>query len=792
LTARLTYTAFCLLLLQVMTVGLGVSAARAQGVDPAGRPIAAIRVTGVEEVDPQLVLNQVRTEVGQPYDPQRVARDIQNISRLGRFSAVRADVAQNEQGGIILTFVVQEQPLLADVGFAGNKQFGDAELRQQVLLRPGDPADTFLIQRGVDQIERMYRDAGHFLVDVSIDEQALAEDDVLIYQVREGPQVRVRDLAFAGNDSFTAKQLRSEIATQERLFLLRKGELSEQQLEQDVARLREFYQQRGHLDVRVGRRIELSPDQQSAIVVFEIDEGRQYRVGDIRFEIDANQDHPQFSDAALREALALKAGDVFGREKLRDSVTAIKNLYGKLGYLSTDSGGRTEVSIDRVFREEGDRVDLIVRIREGRKYAVGDIIIRGNRNTQDRVVRRELRGLQPGRTYDRAGLAESQQRIRESQLFNEAKITVLGSEDAVVRDLLVEVEEARTGSASFGASVSSDAGLLGAIDFQQRNFDIADVPESWGELVSGRAFRGAGQTFSISLQPGDEFSRYSVAWSDPHLLDSSYFVSSRFQFFTRDRNDYDEQRAGAFMNFGKRFGDVWSASVRGRAEQIEIDDIESDAPTDVFDVEGDSSLAGLGFNITRSTVDSRIFPTRGTRLVAGVERTAGDFDFTRLTAEGNAFFTVDEDFFGRKTVVSLRTELGYILEDNEAPIFERFFAGGQRSFRGFEFRGVGPRGIDPGGNVTDESIGGRWLMLLGAEYNFPVFQDTVRMVFFVDSGTLQEEVGVDKWRLAAGTGLRLQLPFLGQAPFAFDLAVPILEEEEDETRVFSFSVALPF
>jgi len=780
------------LALLLTVVGMAAEA-RGQGVDPVGRPIAEVRVAGVARVSPQLVLNQVRVKAGEPYDPQKVARDIQNITRLGRFASVRADVQQRDDGAVVLTYNVVEQPLLADVQVVGNKAKSDQELMGMVLLRGGDPRDDFLIERGVGQIEKAYRDAGYFLAEVEVDQDTLEESDVLIFRVREGPRIKVRGVRFEGNQQFIDKQLKTAVGTKKHIFIIEKGILSNEQLDKDVASLRDFYEDRGYLDIRVGRRIDISDDQDDAVVVYLLDEGRQYTVGDIAFNVEGPG---VFSPAMLREAMPLKTGDVYSAGKLRATQEALRDLYGKIGYLATQEGGKNALVIERVFDEQDPKVHLKVSVVEGKQYKVGDVIIRGNATTQDRVARRQIRGLEPGRPYDRAGIAKSQRRVRESGVFNDAKLTVLGDEEDEYRDLLVEVREAKTGSISFGAAVSSDAGVVGAVDLNQRNFDIADWPESWSELFSGRAFKGAGQQFSLSLQPGDELQRYSVSWSDPYIFDSSYFVGGSAQFFTRQRENYDEERLGTFLRVGKRFGDTWSASVSGRYERIGVQDIEVDAPVDVFAVDGDSTITGLTFSVSRSTVDSRLFPTRGTRFNAGVERTGvfgGDFDFTKVFAEGNAFFTVDEDFFGRKTVLSFRGELGFIFEDDEAPVFERFYAGGHHSFRGFEFRGIGPRGIQNNtGRVGDDAVGGDWLFLLGAEYNFPIYQEFIRGVFFVDSGTLQDDIGFDEYRVSVGTGVRLKLPFLGQAPFAFDLAWPVLKEDGDEERFFSFSVALPF
>lgn len=764
---------------------VAASHANAQGIDLADRPVDRIQIEGLVEVPEQLVRNQIRLSPGGPYNANVVQEDIVRITHLGRFGDVRALVEPQEDGSVVVTYAVTEQPLLRGVQVVGNKTIPDPQLLSLVLLRIGDPIDQFLIDRAIKQIRTAYEKAGYFATDVGLDQQQLEQTGVLTFRIREGPRVRVRKIEFEGATAFTAKQLRSKIQSNTYMLILRPGVLNRHELDSDAARLRGFYHDRGYLDAQVGRRISLSPDHQNAIVVFLIKEGRRYAVGDIRLE-----GHTVFSTAQLVEAMPLKTGDVFLAEFLQRSRQALIDLYGKLGYI------HTEVQIDRLFHERLPTVELVIRIDEGQPNLVGTVSVRGNQLTQDKVIYREIRGMRPGRRFDRAGITKTQQLLRTSSLFSDGKVTILGNPQDTYRDVLIEVKEANTGSLSFGAGISSDAGLIGAIDLVQRNFDITDLPESLGEFVTGRSFRGAGQFFSMSLQPGDEQSRFSVSFREPYLFDSDFFFDTTLFFFEREREDWDEERTGSNLGIGHRFGDVWSASVRLRAEEIDVTDIEPDAPVDVFAVEDQNVVTSLGLTVSRNTTDDRLFPTSGSRLQVGLTRTGvfgGDFNFTRISMEMSQFWTVDEDFFGRRTVLSLRLELGYIFERDEAPIYERFYAGGHRSFRGFRFRGVGPRGIrNDTATQGDDPVGGDWLFLLGLEYNFPIYKDIVRAVVFADTGTVQDDFGLDEYRAAIGMGLRLKIPFLGQAPFALDFAVPVLEEEGDETQVVSFDLALPF
>jgi len=760
------------------------TAARAQGIDPEGRPIAAIEVQGLEQVDQKLVRNQIRAQVGQPYDAETVRQDIVRITHLGRFSEVSAEVQPADDGAVTLTYLVQEQPLLSDVRVVGNKALSDQDLLSKVQLRPGDPVDPFLIDRGQQRIITAYEDQGYFVANVNVDEKLLREQNILIYRVREGPLVRIRGIEFEGNQTYTAGQLNAQIKSDEYFPIFKSGALNRDQLELDAASVRDFYRARGYLDAQVGRRIDLSPDQEDAVVTFVVREGPRYTVAGVRVEGNA-----LFADEQVKRRMALNRGDVFSQDKVQASQNALETMYGGLGFMET------QVQIARLFHADQPKVDLVVEITEGAVSRVGTVTLRGNELTQDKVILRQVRGMTPGRPFERAGVEQTRQRLNESSLFSEAQVTLLGDEQDEVRDVLIEVTERSTGSLNFGAGISSDLGVVGAISMSQRNFDITDTPDSFGEFITGRAFRGAGQYFGLNLQPGNETSRYSVTFREPYLFESDYFLDTEFFYFQRIRSDYDEERLGTRIGVGQRFGDVWSASVRMRANTVDITDIDNDAPVDVFAVEGDNLLTGLGFNLERNTTDSQLFPTRGNKWTLGLERVGafgGDFDFTRLRTSFQQFWTVDEDFFGRKSVLSARAEVGYIFEDNEAPVFERFYAGGHRSFRGFEHRGIGPRGIRADtGALGEDAIGGDWMMLAGVQYNIPIYQEVLRGVVFTDMGTLEDSPGLSNWRVSVGTGLRIKVPFLGRAPFALDFAFPIVKEETDETQVFSFDVAIP-
>lgn len=771
-----------------------VSDARAQAIDPEGRLIRAVRIQGLDKTPEQLVNNTIRTAVGKTYRQATVTEDIQRLTFLGRFDTVVAKVEDNGDGSIDVIFNLTEQASLLGLRFVGGKRFADEQLLTLVLLKPGDPMDKSLIDRGTRAIERAYAEKGHFAASVTYDKKLLDDKRELVYKITEGPRVRVTELRYEGNQVFGDEQLANEVGQETYLWPFLAGFMDRTQLDVDVAAIRKYYQDRGYLNAQVGRRIDLSPRQNRAIVTFEINEGQQHTVRDIKVRF--SQDGVPFTDQLMSEeqirmVLNLIKGGIYSDDRLEDSQEAVRTWYGEIGFINT------KVQINRVFDPNQPKVDVVVEIDEGTgPTIVDDIVIIGLTRTDQKVLLRRVRGLEPGRPVNLRGLEQTRRLVRESAWFSNGTITALGDEDELYRTFLIEAEEKNTGSFSIGAGVSSDSGIFGAISLEQRNFNISDWPESMDEFLAQRAFLGAGQTFNITLAPGNDVSNYAIGFREPYLFETDYFFDINLAAFDAIREDYDEGRVSIRTGFGRRLGDIWTGSLRFRYEKIDISDIQTDAPVDVFAVAGQSDLSSIGFNLTRSTTDSNITPSRGSRLKLGLNQfgaIGGDYDFTRFNASYSKFWTLDEDFLGRKTILSFKVDSGYIPQDtSDVPLFERFYSGG-RDFRGFGFRGVGPRGIrNDTLTLGDDPIGGRFEFVGRLQYEVPVYSQFVRWAFFTDQGTIQDDLGFDDWRVAVGTGLRLKIPFFGQAPIAIDLGFPVLEEEGDETQILSFSIELPF
>ena len=760
----------------------GVPAATAPQFE--GRTVEDVRVVGNNSVSTATIRNLIRTRPGEKFDRATVEEDLQRVYGLRKFANVEPRVEPTATG-VIVIFQVTEQKQIKTVTFKGNAAVDTGVLRDAVDVKPGESTDRFRVSLARQNLERLYKEKNHPFATVTVDEDALARGDV-VFNITEGPTVRVRRVQILGNHSFTDDKLKDQIKTRHWLWIFRQGTYDADQVEEDVAALRKWYEDHGFFDVRVGRKTTWSADQSEVMVTFLIEEGPHYKIDQVTFKGNAT-----VPEAELRKNLKLVEGRYYDADAMRRDVRSIVRAYSPFGFIYQPNEPDRErakdylqVNPQPVLRKEAGTVGLVYDISEGKPFKIGRIRVRGNARVQDKVFLREMR-VAPGQLYNSGEIQDAQDRMRGTRLVNSATITPIGDEPDT-RDLLVEVQETQTAFFMIGAGITSNAGVLGNISYEQRNFDITNWPQSFDEALSRRAFTGAGQYFRILIEPGTEQTRARITFEEPWVFDQPYSFRSDIYYSTRQREHWDETRAGASFTLGHRFTNRVSARVTARGEDVFITSIDNPfhrAP-EIVAARGHSTLTSAGVAGRYDTTDNRIFPTRGFVLDGAYEYAGafgGAYDFHKFTVGVNHFLTLREDLLERKTVLSLRADAGYIAGD--APFFERFYAGGLGSIRGFRFRGVSPRS-----GPDEDPIGGSFSLTGTAEVNFPIAGDLLRGVVFADAGTVEEDFKMGSIRTSVGFGVRLTLPIFGQLPLALDFGVPITKDDQDDTRFISFSL----
>ena len=741
---------------------------------PEGLTIENLEVVGNVTLTRAQVISVVRARPGQPFSEKRSTDDAERIAKLDAAESSYYST-KVQDGKVFLTYVVVERNLVRSIFFNGNKKLKDVILSKELPFKRGDYLDVFAVRAGVDALTELYKKKGFPWAKINVDESGMLLGKVQ-YTIEEGPRPKIKAVTFTGNEVLPSRDLARAIKTKKKKFLFFTKYYDPEQLEKDTEKLTEIYQKKAFLDVQVKSSVEFNDKKNKAFVKINIAEGPAYIVDSIHYKGNVF-----FDIEALQENTKLRRDYYYSEAWAEFDVKKIRAKYGEVGFVEVN------VQVQRTFLSDA-RVKVEFEIEEGSRYRIGEVTITGNTTIQDHAIRRVLdeENFYPGQWYNADiargdGEGELEKVVRQSVVAETAKIYPVG-EDSDTRDALVSIKEGQTGSIMLGAGVASDSGMMGMISLDQRNFDIKDTPESWGELFTGKAFRGAGQRFRIALSPGTEVSTYSVSFTEPYLYNKPVALNLGASSFERERESYEENRLAATFGFEKRYQNDWRRGISFRVENVNVGDLDLTAPKEITDVKGDNGLFGTRFYIRKDTTDSRYRPSRGYNFDAGYEQLAGDHTFGIISGTQRWYTTLYEDLSENKTVLETKVWGGTVVGD--APPFEKFYVGGISSLRGFEYRGISPRS-----GVDDDPVGSDWAIVGNAEIAIPLGSETFSWLFFTDVGTV-ESGGV---RASVGTGVQILIPqFFGPVPMRFELAAPFMKDEKDETQAFSFSVGALF
>jgi len=796
---------FCGVLMLLVLCGQGYGA----GEVAEGKIISSIDISGNGMIGREEILSRVQSRVGREFSHKLAAKESAAIGKIDgiKFSHYETEVVA---GKVHLTFIVEEQVRIRSILFLGNKGIKDKVLKKALKksaeFEEGKFLDGSLASLSVGDLEEFYHKKGYADAQVRLNRENLRAGK-LVYEISEGARRRIKKVSFSGNEAITSKKLSKAIKTRKRKFLLFRVYYSKEVVSEDIIKLKDVYKSKGYLDVEVSEETKKSSDGRFAYVEFKIVEGAVYKIGTIIIEGNL-----VFSDEVLSEDMRLKAGVVYSDEVARFDADKIGARYREQGFVDVDVRyGRSE----RMLIGKNGTVNVKFNIAEGGCFRIGLISIKGNNDVHDNVVRRILdeEGFVPGALYNADiahgdGKGELEKTVQRLVMTETTEITatdkrdagagetvdIAGSQDGSVvltgqRDAEVTISESQTGSIMVGAGVTSNSGVMGQLVLDQRNFNIFDTPDSFGEFITGKAFKGAGQHFRASFSPGTEQSSYSVSFTEPYLYGKPVSLETGLSGFERFQEANDERRTKFYTGIEKRYANGWRRGASFRFENVDITDIDLDAPKEIKNTKGDNQLLGARLFINKRTTDSRFLPSKGYNFDAGYEQVGGDYTFGVANATQRWYKTLYEDLGGRKTVLETKVRGATII--GSAPVFEKFYAGGTRSIRGFDYRGISPRGLPTNSTSTNkvDPIGSDWIVTASGEVAVPLTSEALSWLFFVDTGII--DTGGP--RASIGTGIQILIPqWFGPVPMRFEIATPIAKDEADDTRVFSFSVGALF
>lgn len=806
------------------------------------RPIVTkVEYRGNKKIKTKVFQSMTQLKPGSPYDVsanRECARRIEEHYHEKGFAFAtveleRGDVRDDPDREVI--FIINEGPKVAvsAVKFEGNDNFSDGILKMKtrtktrILWLFGGKYDPTTIADDMEGIRQYYYSLGYFDVQVKPRQEFSADKSKLElhYEIDEGVRYRIRDIEVVGNQILPEDNIRG-------MMKVSPGQdYNARHIAKDVDAIKSKYGEQGRLFARVDAVPRWTEDAGIVDIVYKIDEDKVYRVRN--FDVHIAGDHPHTKTNLIRNLSPIQPGDLADPKK----IYLLKRRLEGSQYFETgpQAGPRIETNIvkNHDWLQSPD-----VNVARGQNFgpvpllSVGHSDLTGTTFSTPEAPRAARPATPSGRSEPQSVARPyflEMQTVEESEIQetddDSARLAPLTpvfraqSRDPLqppanfgfdnspqgdpfgraIRDPepndwnrlpppeFIDIDafltEARTGRLMFGVGVNSDAGVVGNIVLSEQNFDILRPPTSWDDIWNGTAWRGGGQKFRIEAMPGSQVSRYLVDWQDPYFMDSDYNLGLSGFYFQRYYRDWTEERLGGRIRVGRQFTQQWSAAVALRLENVDVGNPRKPTPDILKEALGSNFLSTVRASVMHDTRDAAFLPGEGHYVELSFEQAFNEFNYSRVELEGRQYFTTYQraDGGGRHTL-ALRGQVGWSGDDT--PIFERFFAGGFQTFRGFAFRGVSP---------VEENVrvGGNGMVLGGVEYMLPVTaNEMIKTVAFTDFGTITDKLSLDDFRLSVGAGLRITVPMMGPVPIALDFAYPILREDFDRRQIFSFYVGI--
>lgn len=729
-----------------------------------------IRVEGLQRVEAGTIFASIPLRVGDDYNDEKGSAAIRALFALGLFKDVRLEASGN-----VLTVVVEERPTIADVNFAGTKEFDKDTLKnamRDVGLAEGRPFDNALADRAEQELKRQYINRSLYGAEVVTTVTPIERNRVnLTFTVTEGEPAKINEIHVVGNKAFSESTLKGLFDQDTGGWLswyTKSDRYARSKLNADLETLRSFYLQRGYLEFRIdSTQVAISPDKQTISLTVSIHEGERYVVSDVK--LDGNY---LDRDDEFKSMVRIKPGEPYNADQVTETTKAFSDHFGNFGF----AFARVEAvpEIDR----ENNRVSVVLKAEPSRRAYVRRIHVSGNNRTRDEVIRREFRQFEAS-WYDGDRIRLSRDRVDRLGFFTQVDVDtqeVPGSPDQV--DLVVTVAEKPTGSLQLGAGFSSAEKVSLTFGIKQENVF------------------GSGNYLGVDVNTSKYNRTMVVSTTDPYFTKEG--ISRTLDLYYRTAKPYEDQggnyelvTAGAGVRFGVPFSEVDTVFFGANVEQTKIKP-GTNIPAAYLaygNTYGFTSTAvPLTIGWSRDSRDSALAPNSGRYQRLNTDwSVAGDARYVRANYQIQQYVPLSKKF-----TLAFNGELGWGkgLNGRPFPVFKNFYSGGLGSVRGFDQGTLGPR------DVIGSSLGGPKKVTLNAEFMAPLpgagNDRTLRVFTFVDAGNVygdSETVDFSQMRASAGVGLSWISPL---GPLRLAYAHPVRKFAGDKIQKLQFQIGTSF
>ncbi|MDI6795607.1 MAG: outer membrane protein assembly factor BamA [Desulfatibacillaceae bacterium] len=688
--------------------------------------IAAIRVEGSQSIDPEAIKRVMGTKAGDIYNASALSNDMNAIFAMGFFEDIAIE-ANDVPGGKEVVVTVKIKPRVRSVSVEGASAIKTADVEGVLDISRGSILNPFRVEENIRRIEALYNEKSYYNAQISYRAEQIGENEAdLVFVIDEGEKVRIREIRFEGNSTFTDRKLKGVMKTKEKgifSFVTGRGTMKPEQLIQDTSRIAAFYHNNGFVRAKVGQPEEVIEGRWIYITI-PVEEGERYKVGAVDIDGDLILEREE-----LLARTKIGNETYYNQEVVRQDMMVLTDIYSDSGYAWADIVPRTRIS------DEGLTVDILYEAQKGEQVYYEEILIGGNTKTRDYVIRRAL-PIQEQSLYSGSGLKYGLRNLQSLDFFEDVQVDTLEGSAPDKMIVRINVEEKPTGAFTFGGGYSSLDNFFFVSKINQRNL------------------LGRGQTLGLEARIGSATSLYNLAFTEPYLFGSRLSFGTDIYRWERDYDTYTKLANGGRIRLGYQIWRYTRIFVTYGYESADVRDVTRFAPYSVQTMMGQTVESSLSTSLVYDSRNHPFQPTRGWKSSATIQYAGaflgGDVAFTKYTAEAGYYFPIFWRFVG-----FLRAEGGFVEENTShgfLPVYSRFYLGGINSLRGYTWEQLSP--VD----ANYAYIGGDKFAQANAELLIPIIEKAGLVgVVFYDTGDLYDNhQGIDfgSFKKTWGVGIR--------------------------------------
>lgn len=735
--------------------------------------IKSVEVFGNERVDSSIVKNYLSINEKSVYNQDNVNDYIKTLYETGLFKNVKIDF---QNGKLLIN--VEENPLIVDVYFDGNKKISDDILKSEISLAKRSIFNKNKLNNDVKRILDLYRRTGRFMA--SVNPKIIKEDKnriKLVFEINEGKPAKIRKIYIVGAKVFNENDLKEILNSKEsKILRFSAGEVYDPaRVEFDKELLRRFYYSKGYPNFEVLSAVgEIDRNNRWFDITFLINEGEKYNFGNIKITNNIKY----VKTKKLEKVVKIKKDKVFNADLLNASVDNITTELAKEGFAFVD------VKPMITKNDKLKLVDVDFVVEESPRIYVGEIKIIGNTRTYDKIIRRELR-LEEGDPFSLTKFNRSIQRINNLGYFEKVDVRKERGDQPNKLNIIIEVEEKKTGELQFGIGYSSVDGLNATIGIKENNL------------------LGLGQTLGLNIMYAKYTKDISLSYGKPYFMGRDLYVGFNL-FYRKDEDqysvDYKETTYGGGLNAVYSITEYLDQKLFYNLYREKISDISEDYSGII--AASDDITSAIGQSLYYDRKDSRFDPTKGFALNWTIEYAGlgGDKKYLKNTGSANVYIPVWPSIFTLRLGAkggAMQGVMGEPVDPTDA-----FYLGGN-SLKGFKYGGVGPRTIIGNSAKDGSAVGGKRYYVADAELRFPLglpkeygiygslFINAGTLTGVDESETLNKSKIVDSGTIRSATGFSISWKS-PMGPISFDFAKVLKKEYYDESQNFNFNFGSSF